>query len=149
MTIGEGAPVKCATGSRECWEAFASKRAMKSRFEELDGGASQQKRVVEIIELALEGDDHAVSVIKETTRYLGIGIANIIQALGPESVILAGDITEAWSLIEDDLRSAIESCMCREYHSTRLVRSDFGPDAAVMGALSLSLAPKFAAIGAG
>ena len=32
MTIGQGAPVTCATGSRECWEAFASERAALARF---------------------------------------------------------------------------------------------------------------------
>jgi predicted NBD/HSP70 family sugar kinase len=35
MTIGQGAPVECASGSRECWEAFASERSALARFKNL------------------------------------------------------------------------------------------------------------------
>ena len=35
MTIGSGAPVQCAVGSRECWEAFASERAALARYQKL------------------------------------------------------------------------------------------------------------------
>jgi predicted NBD/HSP70 family sugar kinase len=148
MTIGKGAPVTCATGSRECWEAFASERAALARYSKLVAGNGKRSDITieQLIKLALEGDRDARDVIKETADYLGIGIANIIQGLGPESVIIAGHITKAWSLIADDLHAAIESCICREYHSTNLIKSKFGDDANVMGALSLFLASKFATI---
>lgn len=146
MTIGQGAPVKCATGSRECWEAFASKRAIRARYLNLvsNNGKGSDITVKQIVNLALDGDEIARSVISETAKYLGIGIANVIQAIGPETVIIAGNITDGWTLIEEDLRSAIESCICREYHSTNLIKSKFGDDANTMGALSLFLASKFA-----
>ena len=32
MIIGKGAPIACASGSRECWEAFASERAALARY---------------------------------------------------------------------------------------------------------------------
>ena len=35
MTIGTGAPVACAAGSTECWEAFASERAALARYKKL------------------------------------------------------------------------------------------------------------------
>ena len=37
MTIGQGAPVACASGSRECWEAFASERSALARFKNVSG----------------------------------------------------------------------------------------------------------------
>lgn len=145
MTIGKGAPVTCATGSRECWEAFASERAALARYANLSGKDKKQYiKIEELIKLALNGDKDARDVIKETADYLGIGIANIIQGLGPETIIIAGHLTKAWSLIADDLQAAIESCICREYHSTNLMKSKFGDDANAMGALSLFLASKFA-----
>lgn len=146
MTIGQGAPVKCATGSRECWEAFASERALKARYHKLanKNGQSSKIKTRQIIQLAIEGNKDARNAISETAKYLGIGIANIIQAIGPESVIIAGNITKAWSLIEDDLKLAIESCICREYHSTNLKKSKFGESSNEMGAISLYLSSKFA-----
>lgn len=145
MTIGQGAPVNCATGSRECWEAFASERAALARYANLAGtNGNSEVDIEKLINLALAGDLKAERAIKETAHYLGIGIANIIQAMGPESIIIAGDITRAWTLIAEDLRAAIESCICREYHSTNLIKSKFGKDVNLMGALSLYLASKFA-----
>ncbi|MEZ5426954.1 MAG: ROK family transcriptional regulator [Pyrinomonadaceae bacterium] len=145
MTIGQGAPVTCATGSRECWEAFASERAALARYAKLAGDNGRPNLNIEqLVSLALKGDQNAQNAVKETAHYLGIGIANIIQAMGPESIILAGNITKAWALIEEDLRVAIENCICREYHSTSLIKSKFGDDSNVMGALSLFLASKFA-----
>ncbi len=35
MTIGQGAPVACASGSRECWEAFSSERSALARYRNL------------------------------------------------------------------------------------------------------------------
>lgn len=145
MTIGQGAPVTCATGSRECWEAFASERAAIARYENISGkNGSSSITIEKLINLALDGDEVAQSVIKETAHYLGIGIANIIQAMGPESIIVAGNITKVWSLIIDDLQSAIEKCICREYHLTNLSKSKLGDEASSIGALSLFLASKFA-----
>lgn len=144
MTIGEGAPVMCSTGSRECWEAFASERAAIARYAKLINGKKANIDFEKLTKLALSGDKNATEAIKETSRYLGIGIANIIQAMGPESIIIAGNITESWAIIVDDLRAAIESCICREYHLTNLTKSKFGRDSNVMGALSLFLASKFA-----
>jgi predicted NBD/HSP70 family sugar kinase len=144
MTIGQGAPVNCATGSRECWEAFASDRAAVARYSKLAGvNGAPGIEIEQLVNKALAGDEAARAAIKETAHYLGIGIANIIQAMGPESIVVAGEITRAWSLIAEDLRAAIESCICREYHSTDLVKSKFGSDANLIGALSLFLTSKF------
>jgi predicted NBD/HSP70 family sugar kinase len=98
----------------------------------------------ELVDMALDGDKIAQATIKETANYLGIGIANIIQAMGPESIIVAGTITKAWALIIDDLRAAVENCICREYHETKLIKSKFGEEESAMGALTLFLASKFA-----
>lgn len=146
MTIGQGAPVNCATGSRECWEAFASERAALARYTKLAPGNKAKINMDQLVKLALAGDSSAQQAIKESAKYLGIGIANIIQAMGPESIIIAGTITKAWSLIVDDLKAAIESCICREYHLTNLIKSKFGEDESSMGALTLFLASKFASI---
>ena len=147
MTIGENAPVACATGSRKCWESFASDRSAIGRYMNMVSDEKAENITIDdLIDLALAGDEYAVEAIKQTSQYLGIGVANIIQALGPESIVLAGTMTRAWSLIEDELREAMKSSVCREYHSTNLINSDFGQDASSIGALSLFLASKFATI---
>ncbi len=148
MTIGQGAPVSCATGSRECWEAFASERAALARYAAISTNGSKPKdiNIEKLIDLALDGDKAAIESIKQTAHYLGVGIANIIQGMGPEAVIVTGALARAWTLIGDELKAAVEECLCREYHSTLIIASTLGKESAIMGALSLILAPKFAPV---
>lgn len=148
MTIGQGAPVSCATGSRECWEAFASERAALARYKMFsdNGSTASDVNIEELIDRALAGDAAATRAIKETAHFLGVGIANIIQGMGPEAVILTGALARAWSLIDVELRKAVEQSLCREYHSTLIMASTLGKESALMGALSLILAPKFAPV---
>ena len=146
MTIGQGAPVACASGSRECWEAFASERSALARYMNLSNGASPEISFSELIDLALAGDDAARAALKETGRYLGIGIANLIRGLAPEAVIVGGPIVRSWPVIAEDIKKSVEATICRGLPSTRIIASTLGPEPTLMGALSLVLASKFASI---
>ena len=46
------------------------------------------------------GDAAATEAIRETARYLGIGITGLINGLDPEVVVIGGEITKAWGVIE-------------------------------------------------
>jgi len=148
MTIGSGAPVACASGSRECWEAFASERSALARYRSLsenrNGGANPT--FAEVMELALRDNEAARTALRETAHYLGIGIANLIRGLAPEAVIVGGPIVRAWPVIAEELQNTVESSICRGLPSTRIIASTLGPEPTLMGALSLVLATKFASV---
>jgi predicted NBD/HSP70 family sugar kinase len=144
MTIGQGAPVACASGSRECWEAFASERSALARYKNrTNGHGSLEITFGDLIDLALGGDGAAQAALKETAYYLGIGIANLIRGLAPEAVIVGGPIVRSWPIIADDIRTTVEATICRGLPSTRIIASTLGPEPTLMGALSLVLASKF------
>ena len=148
MTIGQGAPVACASGSRECWEAFASQRAALARYKNLSRGANGDlnNNFQELLDQALRSDGVARSALKETAHYLGIGIANLIRGLAPEAVIVGGPIVRAWPIISQEISNTVEGTICRGLPSTRIIASTLGPEPTLMGALSLVLASKFASI---
>ena len=149
MTIGQGAPVACASGSRECWEAFASERSALARYKDLargSNGAAVDIDFGELIDLALRGEGPARTALKETATYLGIGIANLIRGLAPEAVIVGGPIVRSWSVIAEDIRTSVEATICRGLPSTRIIASTLGPEPTLMGAISLVLASKFASV---
>lgn len=145
MTIGTGAPVQCAVGSTECWEAFASERAAVARYQRVPGSnGSHNVSFGNLMDLALSGEQNARAALKETARYLGIGIANLIQGLAPEAVIVGGSIARAWPVIVEDLKASVESSICQGFPSRLIMDSTLGPQPTLMGALSLVLASKFA-----
>lgn len=144
MTIGTGAPVECAVGSRECWEAFASERAAVARYEKLARSSNDSVSFALVMDLALKGERNARTALKETARYLGIGIANLIQGLAPEAVIVGGPIVRVWPVIVEDLKTSVDESICRGFPSTPILDSTLGSEPTLMGALSLVLASKFA-----
>lgn len=148
MTIGKDAPVACAAGSHDCWEAFASERAALARYSNRRSADDQSKTsFTRLIDLAFEGDQIAIESLRETAHYLGLGISNLAKGLSPQAVILGGQICRAWPLIADELRSTIEkSSMCRGLASAPAYASTLGEDTRLMGALSLVLAGKFASV---
>lgn len=145
MTIGTGAPVECAVGSRECWEAFASERAAVARYQKLSrSNGNNDVNFSTVMDLALKGERNARAALKETARYLGIGIANLIQGLAPEAVIVGGPIARVWPVIVEEVQASVDASICRGFPSTPILDSTLGPEPTLMGALSLVLASKFA-----
>ncbi|MDQ1639021.1 MAG: hypothetical protein QOF62_2360 [Pyrinomonadaceae bacterium] len=147
MTIGTGAPVACAAGSTECWEAFASERAALARYKtSARQNGSDGVNFTKLVDLALKGEGSARVALKTTARYLGIGIANLIQGLAPETVIVGGPIVRAWPIIAEDLKASVETSICRGLPSIPIISSTLGNQPTLMGALSLVLASKFASV---
>lgn len=146
MTIGKGAPVACAAGSEECWEAFASERATLARYRQRTGATSASDiSFMQLIDKAFAHDEAANEALLETAYYLGLGIANLTKGLSPEAVILAGDIARAWPLIAGELRSTLAAnTICSGLPLAPVFASTLGDDTRLMGALSLVLARTFA-----
>lgn len=146
MTIGRGAPVACASGSYDCWEAFASERSALARYAKLGGTSNGSSSISfeTLIDLALANDEASVEALKETAHYLGIGIANLIRGLAPEAVIVGGPVVRAWPIIADHLRATIEASTCQGLPSTPVIASTLGTEPTLRGAISLVLAGKFA-----
>jgi predicted NBD/HSP70 family sugar kinase len=100
----------CSCGRRGCWETFASERATVERFHRVT--AKQGLPIVnltDLIALANKNDEMALQSLKITAEYLGEGISNLVHGLYPETVVIGGNITAAWSLIEPIIKKRIRS----------------------------------------
>lgn len=144
MIIGTHAPVPCSCGNRDCWEAFSSERATIARYQKLSGD-SANITFTEIVDKALAGETEAKKALVDMALCLGIGISNLVVGFSPEAVVVGGEITRAWDLVEDALKQTIEHSVRRGLPSARIMPSTLGENPTLMGALSLILAGKFAA----
>ncbi len=84
------------------------------------------------------GDAFSAEVMKETAKLLGVGIANLINALNPDAVVIAGGVTRAGDHLFAPLlkevrrrafRSAVEAC--------RIVPAALPETAGVIGAAGI------------
>jgi glucokinase len=97
---------RCGCGNDGCLEAYASGPAIARRAQEaIEAGAvsSILRRAGEIsavtaqtvFECAAEGDQLADELVRDTARYLGVGIANMLNIMNPEVVVICGGVTRA------------------------------------------------------
>jgi predicted NBD/HSP70 family sugar kinase len=137
---------RCSCGSSGCLEAFASDLATIERYARKSGvpdasGIDMQL----IVDLAKRGDAFAIESLKETARRLGLGLASVIYALNPEAIIIGGKIAEAWSLVEEEIRSACAERVSQPFLSaTAFLPSRMPTRPSLMGAIGFVLAQNFA-----
>lgn len=146
MTVGTDAPVACASGKYNCWEAFASERSAIARYNNLleKRNGAGNVTFTELADLALAGDEKAQKALRQTAHYIGIGIANLFQGLSPEVAIVTGTIVRVWSLIFEDIMKGADFATCQDYPVIKIIPSTLGDYPMLMGAFSLILAGKFA-----
>jgi N-acetylglucosamine repressor len=98
--------VDCVCGNKGCWEAYASDKATLRRYLErikISKAAKQRILIDDICNAAHQGESEAVEVIKETGKYLGEGIANILRALDPPVIVIGGRILQAWNIVYPEI----------------------------------------------
>ncbi len=144
MIVGDNAPVECSCGSRICWEAHASEKASLKRFGAMNGAGNGSSHFERLINLAHQGDKKAIKALRETARFLGIGISNLIVVFIPQGFVVSGNIVRAWDLIKDEILNMAERSVRQELARTTIMPSSLGDTPTIIGSLSLVLAQKFA-----
>ena len=144
---------RCSCGATGCWESYVSNLATLSRYFGQDLSEPRPRdsetanfSVEDLIARARAGDAKAVAAVNSTARYLGLGLASIINALDPARIYIGGEITTAWSLIEPIVRSALRERTLTEFGGAteiHVVPAEDHPR--LRGAVALVAAPAFAA----
>ncbi len=102
MPINLDGPL-CMCGSNGCWEAYTSNLATLSRYfgwnlskrspKLLKDAERSSFTVPDLVARARSGDSKALAAVMATGRYLGLGIATIINVVNPDCIYLAGEIS--------------------------------------------------------
>jgi len=106
---------QCSCGARGCWEAYISNPATLSRYLGQDV-TTKRPRSVEVAEFTIDdlisrarnNDTKALLTLHLTARYLGLGLASIINAIDPARIFIGGEIMEAWDMIEPIVREVLK-----------------------------------------
>jgi predicted NBD/HSP70 family sugar kinase len=141
---------RCSCGSTGCWEAYVSNRATLRRYFTQDsddvGGDARAFTIDDLLARARGGDLKACTALQATGRYLGIGLAAVINALDPSAVYVGGEITSAWDLVEPTLQAAVaERALTPAVAATPIRPVPALEYPRLRGAAALVTAPAFAA----
>ena len=118
-TIDIAGPI-CSCGNYGCLEALASENALvdavakaikegqSSIIYDMVKGELKDLTPEVIYEAADAGDELAIRMLGQVARYLGIGIANLVNTFNPEILIIGGGIVRGRQYIEDIVRQTVE-----------------------------------------
>jgi predicted NBD/HSP70 family sugar kinase len=137
----DGSPCRC--GSIGCWETEVGVKALLRRA----GRSPEAGREAfeTLLAEAEAGDPIALDAFAETARWLGIGLAGIINVLNPSLVLLGGRSAASYPFVRSTLEAELDRRVLRA--SRRLVRvvpTSLGDDAPLLGAAELAFGPLLA-----
>jgi len=146
---------RCGCGNYGCLEAYASGTAIAERAREalsyeqtsilpdMVGGDVGKITAATVYAAAAQGDAVATEVVRDTARFLGTGLANLLNIFNPDIVVIAGGVTQAGEALFAPLRAevrrrafkpAVEAC--------RIVPGILPGTAGVVGAVATFLAQR-------
>jgi glucokinase len=115
MCVDPFGGVACTCGSRGCLEVFASATAIVRMTREASLRhpdsilhASRELTAETIFAAGLKGDELALEIFRRMGVYLGIGLANLINILNPEMIVIGGGVVNGWDLFERDMLQQVE-----------------------------------------
>lgn len=140
---------RCGCGNTGCWETLASAtaiireaRAALERARRL-GTQTMLKEPLDgkmITEAAKSGDLLATSVLEQAGRFLGIGLANLVNIFNPECIVIGGGMALAGEiLMMPAQRELSRRAMTDSQKTVRIVATELGSSAGVVGAAALGL----------
>ena len=134
----------CSCGAAGCLEAYTSNPATVARYQAL-AGARAPVTIDNVVARALAGEGAAVAAVRETARYLGLGLAGIVHAVNPARIYVGGEITAAWPLLDEALHRALDARALTPAAAATPVVPDTSAHPRLRGATALVAAPTFSA----
>lgn len=126
----------CYCGNRGCVEAYASGPALTAHYRALTG---EDARANEIAARRARGDEAARAVIDELIETFGRGLANVVDVLDPDAIVLGGGLSNL-ELLYDEGRAAVERSVFNDELVTPILKNTLGDSAGVIGACLLCVA---------
>ena len=140
---------RCGCGNYGCLEAYASGPAIAERAREalaggepsilpvLVAGDLSQITAATVYDAAHRGDEVAGHVVRDTAKFLGIGVANFLNIFNPEVVVLAGGVTQAGDALFEPLRAEVRRrAFAPAVEACRIVPGILDGNAGVIGAIA-------------
>ena len=145
QTIDFNGPL-CGCGNRGCLEAYASGPAIAAMGIKavIQGQTTAIGTLVDhdlnritaqvVSQAASQGDRVAIDIYAQAGEYIGIAAANVLAAIGPRKIVIAGGVAAAGELLLAPIRSTIQQrVFVMPCDQVEILQAELGSNAGVMG----------------
>jgi glucokinase len=106
-----------------------------SRALDMAGGNMSALTHKHVFDAARGGDGVAISVVRDTAKYIGMAIGNLVAVVDPDVVVLGGLIAEAGDLLIEPARAEASRRMSSAVAgAVRITTAELGDDGGALGA---------------
>lgn len=144
-TVDPFSGLKCKCGNTGCLELFASATAIVRMTREglprfLQSELNNEELTAErIYEAGRRGDELALSVFRKFGAYLAIGLANLINIVDPEIIVIAGGVVNGWDLFAQHMQQEVNVRAVRATAlQVKIAPAQCGDNAGLLGAARLA-----------
>jgi glucokinase len=128
----DGRPCQGTCHGRGHLEPYVTGKAATKLAQAEFGPAADAHRLVR---LAAEGEARAVEILAGMGRYLGAGIATLVNIFNPELVVIGGGFAAAGDFVLDPAREVVRRDSLGDAgEKVRIVRAELGTAAGLIGA---------------
>lgn len=146
MCVEPFGSVACGCGGRGCLEVYASATAIvrmaregRPRHPSSTLNARDDLTAESIFVAGKAGDALAREVFHRMGDYLGIGLANVINLLNPQMIVIGGGVAAGWELFAQHMRHQVdEHAFPLPASEVKIVPAECGDDAGLLGAARLA-----------
>lgn len=133
---------KCACGRRGCLETFSSINAIVKKLRKKTGERTLD--FSDIISRYLDGNAEASGVVNEAAKCLGTAIANQVNFLMPDEILISGEILKLGDKFYNVIKKTMEEYVFPVFMKNLVIRkSEAWEEAAALGAASLTIRKVF------
>ena len=98
-------------------------------------------------ELATDGHADSIMLVQKVARYIGAGIANVINFLNPQVITYGGGLAEVGPILTETIIETVkERAISTAFDKTSILKANLGNDAGIIGAAFLHRINKFGEI---
>lgn len=134
---------RCGCGSSGCWETEIGERAMLVHAGRSAAGG--REAVAALLEAAAAGEPEALAGLAHVGKWLGIGLAGLINVLNPSLVVLGGLFERIHPFVSDQLADVLERrALPASRELVSIVPGTLGVDGALLGAAEHAFDPLLA-----
>ena len=130
----------CRCGGRGCLEAYVGAEAILARYGRARPGDDEETALAKLLDAAATSPA-AAKICDDTARYLGVGIANLINLVNPDRIVLGGwaGLMLSRRLLPAITAAAREHCLARHFEQATIGLSALGGEAVALGAATLAV----------
>ena len=119
---------KCYCGKNGCVETYISGPALEKRWNELTGKKDSLPQIIQNF-----NDDKAIQWKNEFLHNFGTALANVIDILDPDAIVLGGGVSNV-SFLYDEGKKAVYDSVFNDLVDTPILKNQLGDSAGVFGA---------------